>query len=325
MTRPATPAHHDGTITVSKPAQTPREHTVKRLLAAAIIAAAASAPAALASAQPRSTSQQQTEFDAPIDLLRAIETADAGLRTFQARLHYIRTFALAGDEQVREGYLYLDMGEPDTETPKRRFAVRFDTLTVGSRRRNETQRFIFDGLYLTEIIEEDKQFNKRQIARPGDRFDPLAIGEGPFPVPIGQPAADVAARFDTALRPAAEGLEGDGRKRALRAYADFHGFQQLLLVPRPGTELEEDFEEIRIWYDVRTENYLLPAIVKTTDTAGDQSLIVLTRPLVNETTPDEAFDIRIPDTTEGWQINISNRPPVKTEQVDEAREDTAGN
>ena len=55
---------------------------------------------------------------------------------------------------------------------------------------------MFDGQWLIEKRPDKKQFVAREIAAPGEDFDPLSIKEGIMPIPIGQRAADVLERFD---------------------------------------------------------------------------------------------------------------------------------
>jgi hypothetical protein len=143
------------------------------------------------------------------DLLVALETADQDIRTFTAGLRYTRTFALAGDEQIRDGALYfetVDRGGPGVPA-SRRFAVRFKSLQVGSRVETEPKEYIFDGEWLVEKLEKSKDFIKRQVVPPGERFDPLRIGEGPFPVPLGQRRDEVLERYEARLAPVEEGLD----------------------------------------------------------------------------------------------------------------------
>ena len=78
----------------------------------------------------------------------------------------------------------------------------FDTLIVADRRESIGQHYAFDGQWVVEKTPADKQFTKRQVVPPGEDFDPLRIGEGPFPVPVGQRKADILDRFDAEILPA---------------------------------------------------------------------------------------------------------------------------
>ena len=194
--------------------------TGSRLLTSFAIAAMAGAaacaqeppaPAAPVAAQPAAA--QPGEFASADDLLKAMERADENLTSLTADIRYDRTFELQGDRQVRTGKLYfVSGGKPGAEgapATERRFAVAFKDLLVGDTFREEPKSYTFDGQWLVEKYPKENPplFIKRQVVPPGQKFDPLRIGEGPFPLPIGQKAADIRQRFDVQLLPAAAGLD----------------------------------------------------------------------------------------------------------------------
>lgn len=233
-------------------------------------------------------------------LLDALESADAGIENLTARIHYRKFFAIQSDEQERRGRLYFKTTRGDEESaPVRRFAVTFDELIVAGRRETTEQHYAFDGQWVIEKTPEDKQFTKRQVVPPGESFDPLKIGEGPFPVPIGQKKADILSRFQAVLTPIGEGLEDP----TLVAFSEHHGLVQLLLTPRAGTVESGDFESVRIWYE--PGGHMLPRIAKTVTPVGDESLVVLLDPRVNGVIEDGVFDTTIPPADEGWHVHIS--------------------
>jgi hypothetical protein len=239
-------------------------------------------------------------FDSADELLTALETADADITTFSSRINYRKFFAIQSDEQERRGTLYFKTDHPEDGTPpKRRFAVTFNELIVAGRREATEQHYAFDGQWVVEKTPSDRQFTKRQVVPPGESFDPLKIGEGPFPVPVGQRKADIVERFETAIAPTAEGLDDP----SLASFAAFNGLVQLSLTPKPGTPEASDFESIRIWYE--PAGRMLPRIAKTVNPVGDESLVVLLEPVVNEPIDDAIFDTAVPPDEEGWNVNIT--------------------
>lgn len=240
------------------------------------------------------------------ELLAALETADAGLETLTARINYRKFFAIQSDEQERRGRLYFRT-EPAAEgkAPRRQFAVTFDELIVGTRRERIEQHYAFDGQWVVEKTPADKQFTKRQVVPPGESFDPLKIGEGPFPVPIGQKRAEILDRFDATLADPTEGLDDQN----LVMFVGLFDLVQLHLKPKFGTAESEDFESIRIWYE--PTGRMLPLIAKTVTPVGDESLVVLTEPAVNEAISEAVFATDVPPADEGWHVHISEfRQPV---------------
>lgn len=271
-------------------------------LSAGLLAGSVSPPSAVA-AQPGEVGPPLT-FDTARALLDALEASGEELGTLATGIQYTREFAIQGDTQTRRGRLYLDNDTGD-EDGRRRFAILFEELVVGERRTEEQQHYIFDGMWVVEKTPAEKQFTKRQVARPGEDFDPLRIGEGPFPIPIGQPAADILERFDAELIEPADGLADD----VLRRYAEAQKLLQLRLIPKAGSRQAEDFDEVRIWFDPRPAadgTYpLLPMIARTVAPIGDESLVVLFRPTVNSAIDAETFDTAVPPEAEGWNVHIS--------------------
>ncbi len=243
------------------------------------------------------------EFKTAGDLLEALETADKGLRTFSAGIRYTKVFAEieGGDTQAWQGKLYFDVkpdGQavgPDAPTRKR-FAVIFDTLIVGERKREESKHLIFDGEYLVERNTRDKQFLKRRVVPKGERTDPLRLGEGPFPLPIGQRKAEILKRLDVELRPYEDGLEGLS-PAARERYKDT---VQLRLVPKFQTRDGRDLQEIRIWY---RRSDLLPRLARTKSVEGSTSEVLLINQTVNEEIPASVFSVE-PPTEPDWSVDI---------------------
>lgn len=261
------------------------------------------------------------------DLLLALENADADLRTLSADLRYDRTFEIAGDRQVREGKLHFisrPAADPkaDPNAPARndrKFSITFTKLIVGPRVRDAKddpsvmKEYIFDGEWLVEKLpgESPKLFTKRQVVAPGERFDPLRIGEGPMPIPIGQRRQDILDRYSAQLVSADADLDDPDLKKFV---ADSY---QLKLVPRPERMDEDEFREIRLWYrrgapnaagkkpDAKAEpGALLPRMARTINRSGDESIVQLINVQLNKPIPDTAMDTRTPGPKDGWDIQI---------------------
>ncbi|MBX3317960.1 MAG: hypothetical protein KF902_13980 [Phycisphaeraceae bacterium] len=233
------------------------------------------------------------------DLLVALETADLEIKTFKAGIRYTRIFSLAGDEQIRDGTLYyetLDRGDATTPA-SRRFAVHFTQLRVGKRVEKEPKDYIFDGEWLVERLEKDKQFIKRQVVPPGERFDPLRIGEGPFPVPVGQRRDDVLKRYRVTMLAPDDGVDAD----SLRSFINSgDGSYQLLLVPIADPQDADELAEIRVWY---RKSDLLPRMARTINLVGDESIIQMLNPEKNpKDLPYRIFDTATP--ARGWNVRI---------------------
>lgn len=257
--------------------------------------------------------------DSPIEgfsnadqLLDALEKADADLRALQANIRYTRDFALAGDTQVRQGTLWFQ-DATDKANPKgprkRRFAINFESLTFGDRSEDKQQIYNFDGEWLVERYPQEHRLVKRQVVPPGESFDPLKIGEGPLPIPIGQKKADILSRYDATLLPPEDGFEEMPAARMKELTDMSQGCVQLLLKPRAERAETDDFKEIRLWYRSLPDangkrGPLLPRIAKTVNQADDISVVQLINVKINDkvTINNAVFDTSVPPS--GWDVVV---------------------
>ncbi len=259
--------------------------------------------------------QGQPSIGTVDDLLDALETADAQLERVSSSVFLIKDFALAGDQEVRSGSLWYrrlkvepGQGEAQEAEPKsvKQFKVRFDQTNTAGVVDQNPREYIFDGEWLVEKFINDKQFIKRQMVAPGEHWDPLRLGEGPFPVPIGQRRADILREFVAEL--SADPAEGLDHPRLIEQAQQSH---QLVLRPRPELEATADYEIVRIWYDRQT---LLPRMIRALDFTGDVSTVVLRDMLINADVQvsiaeldvkfDDQFDTTPPPVGSGWDVSV---------------------
>lgn len=266
-------------------------------------------PAEVSTAQPAGEDRAAEEITTADDLLRALETSGNDVHRLSAAVRYVKTFDIQGDTQQRDGTLAFVSGpvdrglHPDTDAElDRRFAIAFERLELDNGRRIEDKStgylelYIFDGEWLAEIRPFDKQFIRRQVVAPGERWDPLRLGEGPFPIPIQQRRADILDRFDVELF---DGLD-DVEDRPLRGVAG--KCYQLRLMPKPEAN-EKELREIRVWYQKDT---LLPRMAKTISQSGDIAFVLLKNLRTNadaEITEAE-LTTKPPAERAGWNITV---------------------
>ncbi|MCI0433123.1 MAG: hypothetical protein L0271_05655 [Gemmatimonadetes bacterium] len=247
-------------------------------------------------APPPAPAPASQDVEAPLDQL---EAAAKHLRTFTADLRYWKRDAVKGQTELRSGSILYEAA-PEAK----RLAIGLDEQFVSGRKQAIHKDYLFDGSWLAEIDHDQKLFIKRQIVPPDRVFDPLKLGEGPFPLPIGQPKAEVLARFEVAaIDPPAEGQLTD------LAADQVHG---LRLIPRAGTPEADDFARVDLYYDRST---LLPVGIITVsarqiDPADPHSRDVKTVRLLNltrneELSPSQRQRMKMiePDPTV-WTIDI---------------------
>ena len=224
------------------------------------------------------------------DLLERLETAASDLRDFQADIIYWKWDAALGRPEIRQGQVLYQSAPGGV---LRRFAILLDLQIVNNRKREKHRHYIFDGSWLVEIDYDEKLFIKRQVVPPGQTFDPLKLGEGPFPLPVGQPKKEVEARFEVSAlaKPQDETLAtGLGDTPA----------EGLLLVPRPDTPEAKDIRRVELFYDPKT---LLPVGICLTETGGDRKTVVLRNLKRNQGVDEAKLNILEPDPKE-WHIEV---------------------
>ncbi|MCZ6612201.1 MAG: hypothetical protein O6941_06170, partial [Planctomycetota bacterium] len=159
------------------------------------------------------------------------------------------------------------------------------------RREDRRTHFIFAGSWFVEIDHEAKQFIKRQIVAPGKQFDPLKLGEGPFPLPIGQSKDEILARFDVQrIDLPKEGL--------LKNLSNVYG---LRLTPKPNTPEAEDFQRVELFYDRQT---LLPTGINVLEVNADRKTVRLRNLRRNQGVDEDKLNIETPDPKQGWHIDV---------------------
>ena len=79
------------------------------------------------------------------------------------------------------------------------------------------------------------------------------------------------------------------------------GVQGLLLVPRKGSGVDEDVEEVRVWYDLRT---FAPVGVVAKLKGGDTKTVLLRDVAVNAGLDEATTKLLQTKVPEGWQRDV---------------------
>jgi hypothetical protein len=149
-----------------------------------------------------------------------------------------------GTGKTHVGHLWLQRRSPDDAT----LHVMFDKTIDGKFSRVEKHEYLLDGGWLVDRDYRSKLEVKRQVVPPGQKVDLFKLGEGAFPLPIGQDKADVHRDFDVKLIKLAPGDPKDS----------IH----VELTPHPGTALARRFSVIDVWVDRATD---MPVRIDTLD------------------------------------------------------------
>ena len=257
--------------------------------------------AAPAQSPPHAASSRFATVDA---LLDAVEAKAASLREFSAAIGLDTSDDVTGDTERRLGQLVFVQEEGKPET--RRFAVVFEKFIDASGRMDERPvRYLYADGWLTEADFTQRTLVRRQLARPGEGYDPLKPGEGPVPLPIGQRRADVTARFHATLaaEPAATPLRRLGRPLV-----------GVALRPKDGTP-DRDLRDAVVWYDAET---LVPAGVEA-NRANGRTVVTLRSAAMNAGLDDaqRALLSLAEGATAGWRVDerpLPERPSARPER-----------
>ena len=292
---------------------------------------AAPSPAPSNPSTPSPQAQPQSQSNGAVDprvsmALDRIEAADRELTSLGAALRLIRRFPAiqGGGQQTQYGTISFVVqpaaGPAQTgaaqpaaaqpgvapPAPLRKFAIKFETRDIPDaagqmRRESDPQDFIFDGTWLLERRHNDKFFARRRMLAPGAGRDPLKIGEGPFPLPIGQRKADMLERFDVTIVDVMDSAPDNPRLREV-----LKGCTQLRLLPRVETLGAKDFREIRLWF---REPDALPIFAQTINRDDSSAEVFLVNVKRNEPVAPGSFDTTPPADAEGWKGDVIDQVP----------------
>ena len=266
------------------------------------------------SVQAPAPAPAQTPAPAPVqanaileNLLDAMEEQGRTMKDFTASATMEKFEALTDEREVRRGRVVV-LGPSGKD---REIGIAFDEFIDSTGRGStDARRFVFRGGWMWEFDPTKKQAIRRQLAPEGESFDPLRVGEGPFPVPLGQPKKDVVREFIVTLGtlpdapffrslvpapstpvPSAPTSETKPNETALAI---------LRLVPRVGTKMARDTAAMTIILDRAS---LIPRAVEVEAVNGDKTRVLLRDGRLNVGLDDAARAILLPPSTEGWKID----------------------
>ena len=223
-----------------------------------------SATSATAASPVDSTAQ----FQSTDAMLSALEKAGDTIRSLRANVIYDRVDAVSENRERRTGQIVLT--QDPQQLKSRTLAIMFDQFIDASGHASpQTQRFVFYGGWLFEFDDARHQLIARELVPPGEQLDPLRIGEGPVPIPIGQKKDEVLRRFEVQLAPLPE-------QPLLKRLVNIQG---LVMRPKLNAGVDPDLAEIDVWYDLGT---LMPVAVAATTKGGDQKILLLTKLELNK-------------------------------------------
>ncbi len=218
--------------------------------------------------------QADINKDSSIDqILDAMHDVGKNLKAMAADVQLSdQDISLGDDPKVRSGSMVLVRpSEDDTK-----IHITFTQKKIGKKIFNEKQEFIIDG---AQVIERDwssdpKKETTRVIAAEGTKLNIFKLGEGPFPLPIGQTKEEVQKQFDVKkIQPTPESPAGT---------------IQVELTPKKETDLARKFSVITLSLSPNG----MPSVIETTDTKQiEMKSASLSNVRLNDAVKPEEFKI----------------------------------
>ena len=228
----------------------------------------------MAAGAPASKSASHAEL---LKVLNALEARGTTLKDFSAQLR-VRVHHLRTDEtDINIGKIwYKRQGATSC------FDIHFDILAVDGAiaRKHADHDLVFDGRWFIDRDGTAKIFRKTEVAPPGSVVNPLKLGQGPLPIPIGQDPREVLKDFHVQLRLNANEIE------------------HLILKPRDKKAF--DFDKLQFWIDPKLG---IPVKIRRTDPDGTPTTATFTNIKIN-TGKSHDFHVQVPAPGRGWTVIV---------------------
>lgn len=223
--------------------------------------------------------------DSKLDaILDALNTRGQELKDFSADVVLHTVDDRTGQDTAQIGKVVYQQREGNDS----RIRVSFDKKRIdegdGGKPVTQEQKldYVLDKGWLTDRDYKKKLEVRRQVLRPGQKMNLLKLGEGPFPLPIGQDKAEVKRQFDAT--------------KVESTKEDPAGTVHVKLVPKPGTSFAKRFKQIDVFVDTKNN---MPGRIDTVERAGTTRSTELTNVKLNVDVKDEAFTLPNIDN-DGW-------------------------
>jgi outer membrane lipoprotein-sorting protein len=217
-------------------------------------------------------------IDATLD---ALDQRGKTLQDFSARVKLTETDPALGISNIRIGKVWFQK-KTDGDA---RFRVVFDRKIQSKNIAvpNKIEYLLHDG-WLTDRDYQKKIEVNRQVAKQGEKINLLKLGEGPFPLPIGQSKEDVHGQFDVTQAPAASD--------------DAANTVHLVLKPKAASSLAKRFTSLEVWVDPKNS---MPVRIDTLDAGGgEQKRTDLTEIVVNKPGGLKDSNFTLPTINDDW-------------------------
>jgi hypothetical protein len=215
------------------------------------------------------------------DVLVALHDDAKLMHSFTADVSDDEQETIQGTEFIRSGKMWFVISPSGDPT----MHLILDKKKVGDKVVQDKVEYLLDKGWLTIRTFNTKNEVHAQLVPAGQKMNLFQLGKGPFPFPIGQNPDDVKKQFDVTV-PAPD-----------KDNPDPPGTIHLLLKPRAGNPLADQFFSIDVWVDQKTR---MPAQVMTMNKRQTE-VKTWTLPNLVLNAPVNDGDLVLPPLPPGWK------------------------
>ena len=193
----------------------------------------------------QTTQPQALSSKSSIDeILDALDARGENLKSFSAKAVLTATDISTGDADINTGdAIFQRKGNNDA-----RIRIAFTKQQLGDKIFQVDHQYTLDNGVLDDRDYKKKHETLNQVLKPGQKVDLFKLGEGPFPLPLGQKREDVLKVFQV------NQINPDP--------SDPPQTVHLQLTPKDGTQFAKQFKTIDIWVNAATA---MPRRIQTVD------------------------------------------------------------
>ena len=243
-----------------------------------LVVGCAQAQTAPASAPASAPAASSGDVDPILD---ALDARGKDLSDFTANVTKTDKDVGNGTETKLSGKMWMQRLAGDDA----RLRVSFDRKTANDKPEKTHQEYVLAGGTLTDRSYDSRKENRWQVLKPGQKLNLLKLGEGPFPLPLGQDKADVHKMFEVAKLPSAKD--------------DPPGTEHVQLKPKPGTHFADKFSTIDFCVDMKSR---MPVRIVTLDPNQTTTTTTELKDVqINTKLTDDDFKLE-PIDQKAWEI-----------------------
>ena len=226
--------------------------------------------------------------DSSLDqVLDALDRRGRDMKTLRADVRLTDNDLAMGDKVARAGTFVLENKGDGSSRAHVLFKVK-EEGDKGEKKTEEKIEYVLDGGKLIDRNYNKKTQNTQIVLAPGEKMNLLKLGEGPFPLPIGQSKEEVHRAFDA--------------KKIDAAKDDPAGTVHVQLMPKPDTSLARKFKLIDVWVNAKDE---MPQRITTLEpNETNERVVELSNVKVNAPVSDADFQLEKIDETM-WTLHDS--------------------